>query len=122
MLRVPHKVHFIKLLFGLIFSCITIILVGQSVSTDSTQPEPDKFQKIRIGQDTKKIPLEIKGYYRFMGYARKLNVHFSDSNTPLVIRTDDEFNTPNFNINILARPTANSFVACLLYTSDAADE
>ena len=118
MLRVPHKVHFIKLLFGLIFSCITIIVVGQSVSRDSTHHEPSTFQKIRVGQDTKKIPLEIKGYYRFIGYARKLNVHFSDSNTPLVIRTDDEFNTPNFNINILARPTANSFVALQLLTFD----
>ena len=110
MLRVPHKVHFIKLLFGLIFSCITIIVVGQSVSTDSKHPEPSKFQKIRIGQDTKKIPLEIKGYYRFMGYARKLNVHFSDSNTPLVIRTDDEFNAPNFNIKFPRNSQWENFI------------
>ena len=66
---------------------------------------------------TFKTPVEVKGTALFR-YARDLSHHHGDSNTPLVLRADDEFNAPNLNVNVTVRPTDESFLALQLLTFD----
>ena len=110
--------NFTKVLVAAILIWNVSNTLGQSTSSGSSVSNPGLKHTIKVGQETKKIPLDIKGYYRFIGYARNLNNHFGDRNTPLVLRTDDEFNAPNLNINILAKPTKNSFLALQIMTFD----
>lgn len=93
-------------------------LWAQSTGLDSLFSIPGTTGDWSLGLRTAKTPVEVKGYCRFLGYARNLSTHFGDDNTPLVLRADDEFNAPNLNVNVTVRPTEDSFVALQLLTFD----
>lgn len=109
-------------------ACVAVVLMGYgsskhavlSQSTDGTvwNARGDNAHDLRLGMRTSQAPVEVKGYCRFLGYARDLSHHYGDYNTPLVIRADDEFNAPNLNVNVTARPSEKSFVALQLLTFD----
>lgn len=91
---------------------------AQITVADSVLTKPGVKEKPRLGMRTQRTPVEVKGYCRFLGYARDLSHHHGDTNTPLVLRADDEFNAPNLNVNVKFRPTDKSFVALQLLTFD----
>lgn len=107
----------VVLLAALVFGSFHV-LDAQSTGLDSLAAMPGTTGDWTLGQRTSKAPVEVKGYCRFLGYARNLSSHYGDSNTPLVLRADDEFNAPNLNVNVTVRPTEDSFVALQLLTFD----
>ena len=107
-------------------TCVALAVMGYgssnhavlAQSTDGTFWNARGHNAQGLGLPTIQAPVEVKGYCRFLGYARDLSHHYGDLNTPLVIRADDEFNAPNLNVNVTLRPSERSFVALQLLTFD----
>ena len=93
-------------------------VIAQNTDLTFGDARNDIVHDLRLGMETHHEPVEVKGYCRFLGYARDLSHHYGDHNTPLVIRADDEFNAPNLNVNVTLRPSERSFVALQLLTFD----
>ena len=104
--------------FAVVFFCAHHVGRAQITAADSALAKPEGTEQPRLGLRTQRTPVEVRGYCRFLGYARNLSSHHGDTNTPLVLRADDEFNAPNLNVNVTFRPNANSFVALQLLTFD----
>ena len=64
---------------------------------------------------SKKVDFSIKGYYRFMGYNRKVPDLFGDSINPIVFRVDDEFNSPTLNLDLLFKSKSSGYIKTQLY-------
>lgn len=107
----------VVLAFALMFFSFHL-LQAQNTGPDSLRRTAKTSIHVPPGVKTFKTPVEVKGYCRFLGYARDLSHHHGDSNTPLVLRADDEFNAPNLNVNVTVRPTDESFLALQLLTFD----
>ena len=70
MFEIEHRIRLTEVLFTVILAWSVSNALGHSSNSGSLISNPDLMQNIEVGQDTKKTPIEIKGYYRFLGYAK----------------------------------------------------
>ena len=112
----PHSfLNRVVLAFALVF--FSFHLLQAQIRVQTLCGERRKPPSCSRGKDVQN-PCGGEGVRRFLGYARDLSHHHGDSNTPLVLRADDEFNAPNLNVNVTVRPTDESFLALQLLTFD----